>query len=62
MSFKMKKILICGLCSKYTMKPECPSCSGKTVEAKPPKFSLDDKYASYRREAKENERKEKGLL
>ena len=58
----MKRILYCGTCSKYTMKQECPSCGGKTVEARPPKFSLDDKYASYRREAKEAERKEKGLL
>jgi rRNA maturation protein Nop10 len=44
------------------MKQECPTCSGKTVEAKPPKFSLDDKYASYRREVKEKKRKEKGLV
>jgi len=44
------------------MKQECPECSGKTVEAKPGKFSLDDKYASYRREVKEKEREEKGLV
>tara|TARA_Y100000310_G_scaffold345524_1_gene465980 strand:+ start:6002 stop:6136 length:135 start_codon:yes stop_codon:yes gene_type:complete len=44
------------------MKQECPKCSAKTVEAKPPRFSLDDKYASYRREAKEKEREEKGLI
>ena len=58
----MKKILFCGNCSKYTMKQECTVCSSKTVEARPPKFSLDDKYASYRRLAKEEERKEKGLI
>lgn len=44
------------------MKQECPKCSLKTVEARPPRFSLDDKYASYRREVKEKELKEKGLL
>ena len=58
----MKKILVCESCSKYTMKQQCPQCSGKTVEARPPKFSLDDKYASYRREVKETERIEKGLI
>ncbi len=58
----MKKILTCKTCNIYTMKQECPTCSGKTVEARPPRFSLDDKYASYRREVKENELKEKGLI
>ena len=58
----MKKILVCETDHLYTMKQECPKCSGKTVEAKPPKFSLDDKYASYRREVKEKEREEKGLV
>ena len=58
----MKKILTCLECKTYTMKQECPSCSAKTVEARPPRFSLDDKYASYRREVKEKELKEKGLL
>lgn len=58
----MKKILTCGSCSVYTMKQECPKCSKKTVEAKPPRFSLDDKYASYRREVKRKELEEKGLL
>ncbi len=58
----MKKILTCQTCSLYTMKQLCPKCSGKTVEAKPPKFSLDDKYASYRREVKETSREEKGLI
>ena len=58
----MKKILICGTCKKYTMKQVCPSCAAATVEARPPKFSLDDKYAPYKREAKEALRKEKGLI
>ena len=58
----MKKILICKICHNYTMKQECSECGGKTVEAKPAKFSLDDKYAAYRREVKEEERRRKGLI
>ena len=58
----MKKILFCGTCKVYTMKQECPKCSLKTVEAKPPRFSLDDKYSSYRREVKREELEEKGLV
>ncbi len=33
------------------MNDEC-SCGGKRIEHKPPKYSLEDKYAHYRREAK----------
>ncbi len=44
------------------MKPVCPLCGGKTEIAKPPKFSPDDKYASYVRIVKEKERISMGLL
>ena len=33
-----------------------------TVPVLPPKYSPEDKYGGYRRKAKEQERKEKGLL
>jgi len=36
--------------SHYTMKEECHGAKTKT--AHPPKFSVDDKYAKYRRMAK----------
>jgi H/ACA ribonucleoprotein complex subunit 3 len=58
----MKHIHLCNICSKYTMKEECPSCGGKAVLAKPPKYSPEDKYGKYRRETKEKELQEKGLL
>lgn len=44
------------------MKEECPNCKNRTVLAKPPKYSSKDKYDGYRRKAKEQELKEKGLL
>jgi len=48
----MKHILKCEKCGKYTMKELC-SCGGKAITTKPAKFSVDDRYAKYRREAKE---------
>lgn len=44
------------------MKDTCPKCSAKTNLAKPPKYSLEDKYGKYRREVKKEELKKKGLL
>ncbi|MBT3298129.1 ribosome biogenesis protein [archaeon] len=58
----MKHILFCSECKKYSMKEECPNCKNRTVLAKPPKYSSKDKYDGYRRKAKEQELKEKGLL
>ena len=45
---------------KYTMKEKCPHCGAATVLPKPPKFSLEDKYAGYRRDSKKKELVEKG--
>jgi len=44
------------------MKEACPKCGAKTVPPKPAKYSPEDKYADYRRRAKEKGLKEKGLL
>ncbi|HLC71481.1 MAG TPA: RNA-protein complex protein Nop10 [Candidatus Nanoarchaeia archaeon] len=51
----------CSSCQKYTLQQVCPSCNTATVIPKPPKFSLDDKYAGLRREAKRKGLMEKGL-
>lgn len=56
---KMKHIMFCGVCGKYTMKEE--HCGKRTIVPRPPKYSPDDKYADYRRKAKEGMLKEKGL-
>ncbi len=52
MSHSIKKC-----CEKYTLQETCSVCSKKTESPAPPKYSPDDKYASYRRQYK----KEHGL-
>jgi rRNA maturation protein Nop10 len=37
-------------------------CSLQTAPVAPPKYSPQDKYAAYRRKAKETERKAQGIL
>ena len=56
----MKHISLCLECREYTMKEE--HCGKKTSSVKPPKYSPEDKYAKYRRKAKEEGLKEKGLI
>ncbi|MBU0459684.1 MAG: ribosome biogenesis protein [Nanoarchaeota archaeon] len=56
-----KRIHKCNSCQEYTMKEECSKCKSKTVLPKPPKFSLNDKYAHLRRKVKKKELTEKGL-
>jgi len=57
----MKELLKCGKCGKYTMKEEC-GCGGKAITPKPAKFSPEDKYGKYRRQAKSEEFEKRGLL
>jgi len=57
----MKHIFKCTKCNEYTLSEEC-KCGGKAVSVKPPKYSPDDKYGSYRREAKKDQFKKEGLL
>lgn len=57
-----RHILRCPKCKKYTMKEECEQCKVRTVQVKPPKFSPEDPYGGYRREARKNNLKQKGLL
>ena len=57
----MKRIRYCATCDTYTLKTKCAN-GHETATTAPPKYSPDDKYTSYRREAKRDERKRKGLL
>ncbi|MBI4016631.1 MAG: ribosome biogenesis protein [Candidatus Aenigmarchaeota archaeon] len=57
----MTEILRCGACGNFTLKKNC-SCGGTPVSVIPMKYTLQDKYASYRRTAKEQERKTAGIL
>ncbi len=58
----MSKILICKKCEEYTLLDTCKKCGEKTINTEPAKYSTDDKYAKYRREAKKSELEGKGLL
>ncbi len=49
MRFLMRK---CPKCGRYTFKEMCPVCGTPTVSAHPPRFSPEDKWGKYRREAK----------
>ena len=57
----MKAIMKCQKCHKYTMNDTC-ECGGNTLTPKPAKFSVEDKYAQYRRKAKLETFKSEGLL
>jgi rRNA maturation protein Nop10 len=40
------------------MKEECEKCKLPTINPKPPKYSCEDKYSSYRRKAKKMQEEE----
>jgi H/ACA ribonucleoprotein complex subunit 3 len=46
----MSKILKCENCGTYSLKDKC--CGKKTISSQPAKYSPLDKYAEYRRRAK----------
>lgn len=58
----MKRIQYCAKDNRYTLGEKCPECGQVTVTTQPPKYSVGDKYASYRRDAKKKQREEGGLL
>ena len=47
-------ILKCSSCKKYGLSIKC-SCGFKRERVSPPRFSPEDKYAEYRRQAKLND-------
>ncbi|MBI2549066.1 ribosome biogenesis protein [Candidatus Woesearchaeota archaeon] len=51
----------CFQCGTYSLRERC-ACGEETKNPKPMKYSPDDSYASYRRKAKEAERKAQGLV
>ncbi len=57
----MKEIRYCTTCKKHTIAEEC-GCSLNAIPVAPARYSPEDKYGSYRRKAKEEERKKQGLL
>ncbi|MEK6960074.1 MAG: nucleolar RNA-binding Nop10p family protein [Nanoarchaeota archaeon] len=55
------QIMICDKCHAYTMKGAC-ACGAATRSVVPPKFSPDDRHAHLTRQAKEEDRKARGLI
>jgi H/ACA ribonucleoprotein complex subunit 3 len=54
----MPELRKCGKCSSYMISQACPACGHeKTVSPRPPKYSVEDRYAKYRRMAKEQQPK-----
>lgn len=53
----MRRILKCPGCGLYTLNKEC-KCGGVALTVRPPKYSVDDRYAEYRRRAKEELKKD----
>lgn len=47
----MTRILKCNKCNGYGLEKDC-SCGGERLNPKPPKYSPEDKYGSYRRKVK----------
>mgnify|MGYP001558219210 CR=1 len=47
---------------RYTIEKNCPVCGKEAILPRPPKFSLQDKYASLRRESKKQDLEGKGLF
>jgi H/ACA ribonucleoprotein complex subunit 3 len=58
----MKRIQRCPKDGRYTLQAKCPLCDAETITTQPPKYSVDDKYGSYRRDAKSQARKDEGTL
>ncbi|MFO7992157.1 MAG: RNA-protein complex protein Nop10 [Thermoplasmata archaeon] len=56
----MNRIKKCSRCGRYTLSDQCPECGGKTINPKPPKYSPEDRYGSYRREQKKKHSDRKG--
>jgi H/ACA ribonucleoprotein complex subunit 3 len=55
-------ILKCASCGRYTLKEKCPLCGKDAIQPMPAKYSPEDPYGKYRREAKKSMLKEKGLI
>ena len=57
----MKEILKCISCGSFALKALC-ACGANAMSVIPMKYSPLDKYAGYRRKAKEEERLRGGML
>ena len=51
----------CSSCQHYTLEKICSQCNLETILPKPPKYSPEDKYGTYRRNIKKLGLNQKGL-
>ncbi|MDD5133082.1 MAG: nucleolar RNA-binding Nop10p family protein [Candidatus Nanoarchaeia archaeon] len=49
----MHKIFKCPSCNNYTLQESCSKCKVKTLNPRPAKYSVEDKFGKYRRMYKE---------
>ncbi|MFX1481798.1 MAG: RNA-protein complex protein Nop10 [Promethearchaeota archaeon] len=53
----MVHLFKCQDCGEYTLNSKtCPKCGGSVSSPRPPKYSPQDKFGSYRRKAKQKAR------
>ncbi|MHA2600778.1 MAG: RNA-protein complex protein Nop10 [Candidatus Thorarchaeota archaeon SMTZ1-83] len=53
----MGRLFKCTVCEQYTLEEKtCPKCGEPVVTPHPPKFSPQDRYGEYRRQAKRKAR------
>jgi len=57
----MKHLLWCPKCKIYTISKKC-ACGAAAISPKPPKYSPEDPYGSYRRKVKIKALEQAGLL
>jgi len=57
----MRRIRKCTSCGRYTLEEAC-RCGSRTEQPRPPKYSPEDRFARFRRQAKEEQRKQEGVL
>lgn len=55
------QILKCKVCNSFSLSEHC-SCGGNCINPLPPKFSPEDTYGRFRREAKKEERINSNLI
>jgi H/ACA ribonucleoprotein complex subunit 3 len=48
----MNRIHFCSRCERYTMNENCPVCGAPAPQARPGKYSPEDRWGEYRRKAK----------
>ncbi len=54
----MVSLYYCKYCDEYTLQNRCPRCNEKTIINHPARFSPQDRYGTYRRTLKRQQKGE----